>query len=199
MIAVIDYDAGNIRSVTNALHALNKPCFLTGDADALVKADVALLPGVGSFGVAMASLRARHLDEALLERFCRGKPTVGICLGLQLLFESSDESPDVRGLGIFKGGVTRLACGDLKIPHIGWTTLENCRGTFAAFENKYFYFVHSYAVRPKNEGIGAARAQYGEPFTAAVENGSFAACQFHPEKSGETGLALLKALLDREV
>lgn len=195
MIAVIDYDAGNICSVMNALNALGRKAVLTSCPKDVECADFALLPGVGSFGVAMRSLKERGLCDALKRRFAENAPTLGICLGLQLMFETSEESAGAEGLGFFKGGVSKLRCEGKKIPHIGWTTLSGCKGAFSDFENDFVYFVHSYAVRPCDESIIAARANYGEDFVAAVKSGNFTACQFHPEKSSVRGLKLLDALI----
>lgn len=194
MIAVIDYDAGNIHSVMNALAALNRQAFLTADPDEVKRAEFVLLPGVGSFGQAADSLKESGMDEALKTRFKADRPTLGICLGLQLMFEFSEESPNAEGLGLFKGGVKKLDCEGLKVPHIGWSTLERTSGCFKPFENEFFYFVHSFAVCPEDGEVSAAYACYGKPFTAAVQRGAFAACQFHPEKSGAVGLRLLDNL-----
>ena len=195
MIAVIDYDAGNIRSVEKALISLGEQVHITGDAEEILSADKVILPGVGAFGDAMKSLRARGLEEPIRAFIASGKPFLGICLGLQLLFESSEESPGVAGLGLLKGKILRLpAESGLKIPHIGWNslTIRKPGGLFAGVEGEpYVYFVHSYYLQAE-EDVVAATAEYGATIHAAVQKDNLLACQFHPEKSGEVGLRLLR-------
>ncbi len=195
MIAIIDYGAGNLRSVEKALEHLGCRCEVTAEPGRLREADAAVLPGVGAFGDAMESLRAGGLEEPVREFVSSGKPFLGICLGLQILFESSEESPGVRGLGLLKGKILRLPAGpQLKVPHMGWNSLEIRRpgSLFAGVEPEpYVYFVHSYYLKAE-EDIVTATAQYGTEIHAAVQKGSLFACQFHPEKSGRTGLAMLK-------
>lgn len=198
MISVADYDAGNIHSVLNALDFLGKEARLSSDPHEIERADFVLLPGVGAFGAAMRSLKEKGLDTALKNRMAADRPTLGICLGLQLLFDGSEESEGERGLGFLKGKVKRLPVTTKKLPHIGWTTLENCRGSFKDFENRYMYFVHGYAAVCENESDVAAYADYDGKFTAAVERGNVRACQFHPEKSSADGLRLLEKLLGEE-
>lgn len=196
MIALIDYDAGNIRSVEKALTAIGKRSILTRDAHEILAADHVILPGVGSFGDAMANLRKYDLVNVIREVTAQGTPFLGICLGLQLLFESSEESPGVQGLGILKGRVVRFSEDyGLKIPHMGWNSLDICKKSVlfeGITENPYVYFVHSYYLKASNESDVAARAEYGAALDAAVEHGNVFACQFHPEKSSTTGLSILK-------
>lgn len=195
MTAIIDYGAGNLQSVEKALRHIGCECTVTGDPAELMKAEAAVLPGVGAFGEAMAGLRSRGLDRAIGEYAGTGRPFLGICLGLQVLFESSEESPGVKGLGLLPGRILRLPEGrGLKIPHIGWNSLEVQRPGWllkGLQEEPYVYFVHSYYLQAE-PGIVSATAQYGTVIHAAVESGSLAACQFHPEKSGETGLQILR-------
>ena len=199
MIAIIDYDAGNIKSVEKALQLLNQEVVITRDRDAILKADKVILPGVGSFGDAMGKLRQYGLVEVIEEVVRRGTPFLGICLGLQLLFERSDEAPQIEGLGILKGEILRIPDGDgLKIPHMGWNSLTIRPGTrlFSGLgEEPYVYFVHSYYLEAADPEIVAARTDYGVEIHAAVEKDNVFACQFHPEKSSDTGLQILKNLI----
>ncbi len=211
MVAIIDYDAGNIRSVEKALRVIGQETTVTRDRETLLMADHVILPGVGSFGDAMGRLHAYGLVEVIHEIIERGTPFLGICLGLQLLFESSQESPGVPGLGILKGKILRLPEGreengaPLKIPHIGWNSLSfpafggQKRGTlFSGLPKEpYVYFVHSYYLSAQ-EDIVSARTRYGVSIDAAVEKGNVFACQFHPEKSSETGLGILKNFVKQE-
>lgn len=195
MIAIVDYGAGNLQSVEKALRHIGCGCFVTADPAELRQARAAVLPGVGAFGDAMKSLRARGLEEPIRVFIASGKPFLGICLGLQLLFESSEESPGVAGLGLLKGKILRLpAESGLKIPHIGWNslTIRKPGGLFAGVEGEpYVYFVHSYYLQAE-EDVVAATAEYGAAIHAAVQKDNLLACQFHPEKSGEVGLKLLR-------
>lgn len=196
MIAIIDYDAGNIRSVEKALKFLGEDTVLTRDKEELLRADHVILPGVGSFGAAMENLERYGLPEVIREIAARGTPLLGICLGLQLLFESSEESPGVRGLGLLEGEILRIPAAEgLKIPHMGWNCLElsNEGRLFAGIpDGAYVYFVHSYYLRARKEQIVRARAYHGAEIHASVEEGNIFACQFHPEKSSDTGLAILR-------
>ena len=195
MVAILDYGAGNLQSVEKALRHIGCPCRVTADPGELKEAEAAVLPGVGAFGDAMGSLRAGGLEQPVLDFISSGKPFLGICLGLQLLFESSEESPGVPGLGVLKGKIVRLpAESGLKIPHIGWNSLAVRKpgGLFAGVSGEpYVYFVHSYYLRAE-EDVVAATAEYGVEIHAAVQKGNLFACQFHPEKSGETGLSMLR-------
>lgn len=195
MTAIIDYGAGNIRSVEKALRHIGCDCTVTGDPAALMEADSAVLPGVGAFGEAMAGLRSRGLDSAIMDFAGSGRPFLGVCLGLQVLFGSSEESPGVRGLGLLPGRILRLPEGaGLKIPHIGWNSLSLPRPGWLLKglpEEPYVYFVHSYYLQTE-PGLITATAEYGAVIHAAVESGNIAACQFHPEKSGAAGLQILR-------
>ena len=196
MIALIDYDAGNIKSVEKALQLLGEEVVLTRDRDKLLAADRVILPGVGSFGDAMENLNRFGLVPVIHEITDRGTPFLGICLGLQLLFERSEESPGILGLGILKGEILRIPEKEgLKIPHMGWNSLElqNNGRLFRGIEGQpYVYFVHSYYLEASDEGIVRAAAEYGTRIHASVEQGNVFACQFHPEKSSDVGLTILK-------
>ncbi len=196
MIAITDYDAGNLRSVQKALDALGYENEITGDPDKIRKADKVILPGVGSFGDAMEQLKKRNLDEVIKEVTKAGKPFLGICLGLQLLFEESEESPGAEGLGILQGKILRIPDGEgLKIPHVGWNSLHlihDGRLFKGVPEQSYVYFVHSYYLAAKDEQIVKATTEYGVTIHASVEQGNVFACQFHPEKSSSIGAKILK-------
>lgn len=199
MVAIIDYDAGNIKSVEKALLYLGEKAVITRDRDAILRADRVILPGVGAFGDAMEKLRTYELDKVIQEVVAQNTPFLGICLGLQLLFESSEESEGVEGLGILKGKVVRLPEeSDLKIPHIGWNSLKypNPGRLFTGIaEDSYVYFVHSYYLQAKDPSIVTATTEYGTLIHASVEQGNVFACQFHPEKSSEVGMQILKNFL----
>lgn len=196
MIAIIDYNAGNLKSVEKALHFLEQPCVITRDRSEILAADHVILPGVGAFGDAMEQLKKYELDKVIREVAEQNKPLLGICLGLQLLFESSEESPGVEGLHILDGQVLRIPDKEgLKIPHIGWNSLSypNQGRLFAGIpEDAYVYFVHSYYLKAADPSIVCATTEYGTHIHAAVEKGNVFACQFHPEKSSSTGLKILK-------
>jgi len=204
LIAIVDYGAGNLRSVQKALQFIGAPCEITGDARKIATAPGVILPGVGSFGDCMESMRKRALveplREAALEAMAGKRPFLGICLGLQLLFGGSQETPGAQGLGVLPGRVEKLPFGPgLKVPHMGWNSIALRRrgGVFAGIpDGAYFYFVHSFFVRAQAPGDVAAQAEYGTGFDVAVMRGLLAATQFHPEKSGETGLHLLKNFLE---
>ena len=199
MTVLIDYGAGNIRSVENALHFLSEDSLLTSDPDAVLRADPIILPGVGAFGDAMEKIRAAGLEEVIREAVNRNIPFLGICLGLQLLFEESDESPGVKGLGILKGTVKRIPEGEgRKVPQIGWNDLSypNPGRLFQDIpEHSYVYFVHSYYLEARDPEIVTARTRYGVEIDASVEKGNVFACQFHPEKSADVGMAVLRNFL----
>lgn len=199
MVAIIDYGAGNIKSVENAMHFLGQEACLTRDADTILKADHIILPGVGAFGDAMKRLRAYGLEEVIREAVSRNIPFLGICLGLQLLFERSEESPDTAGLGILKGEILRIPEGDgRKVPQIGWNdlTYPNRGRLFEGVpEHSYVYFVHSYYLRAADPSIVRARTVYGVNIDASVESGNVYACQFHPEKSEAVGMQILRNFL----
>ncbi len=199
MVAIIDYDAGNIRSVEKAVRYLGKEVTVTSDPDKILAADRVILPGVGAFGDAMKRLHAMGLVEVIRQVAERGTPFLGICLGLQLLFEKSEESPGVAGLGLLQGEILRLPeLPGLKVPHIGWNSLKypNPGRLFRGIpEDSYVYFVHSYYLKAQDEGIVTATTEYGTLVHASVESGNLFACQFHPEKSSETGLTILENFL----
>ena len=196
MIAIIDYDAGNVKSVEKALHFLGQEAVLTRDKDILLKADKVILPGVGSFGNAMEKLHQYDLIDVIYQIVEKGTPFFGICLGLQLMFESSEESPGVQGLGLLKGRIVRIPEVDgLKVPQIGWNDLQFPRESrlFKGFTGgEYVYFVHSYYLQAEDERDVAATTEYGVHIHAAVERGNVFACQFHPEKSADVGLHILR-------
>ena len=196
MIAIIDYDAGNIRSVEKAMAKLGQEVWITRDRERIMNADKLILPGVGSFGDAMAHLREYNLVEVIKDVVAEKKPFLGICLGLQLLYESSEETPGVEGLGILKGKILKIPeQKDLKIPHMGWNSLhlQNDGRLFRGIEqNPYVYFVHSYYLKAGEEETVKATTEYSVNIHASVEKDNVFACQFHPEKSGDLGLQILK-------
>ncbi len=199
MIAILDYDAGNIKSVEKALKLLGQDVTVTRDREAILKADKVILPGVGAFGDAMEKIRRYGLYEVIHEVTGRGTPFLGICLGLQLLFERSEESPGAEGLGILKGEILRIPDKPgLKVPHMGWNSLEfseNGRLFEGLQKEPYVYFVHSYYLKAADEGIVTAVTEYGTQIHASVESGNVFACQFHPEKSSDVGIRILKNFL----
>lgn len=200
MVAVIDYDAGNIKSVEKAMALLGQQVEVTREPELIRSADKVILPGVGSFGDAMGKIRQYGLDEVIRQVVEEGIPFLGICLGLQLLFERSDEAPGVSGLGILKGEILRIPdTSGLKIPHIGWNSLEFPREgrLFRGLpEESYVYFVHSYYLKAADEKIVTAAAEYGVKIHASVEKDCVFACQFHPEKSGDAGLQILQNFVE---
>lgn len=196
MVAIIDYDAGNLRSVEKALEALGAETVVTRDPEVIAGSSRVILPGVGSFGDAMERLNQYGLPDVIRRTVSGNKPFLGICLGLQLLFEESEESPGVPGLGILKGKILKIPQTEgLKIPHMGWNSLNlkpDSRLFAGIRDQEYVYFVHSYYLKAQEESQVAATTWYGTEIHAAVEAGNVFACQFHPEKSSETGLAILK-------
>lgn len=202
MVAIIDYGAGNLSSVKKALDFLGAESKITADSAEILSADRVILPGVGSFGDAMQSMQDRNLVNTVKAAAASGKPFLGICLGLQLLFESSAESPGVEGLGIFKGKIIEIPRDKgLKVPHIGWNdvTLMQHDGIFTGIENNsYFYFVHSFYLAGAEADVVAGITHYGVPIQCAVQQGNVAATQFHPEKSSAAGLQILKNFLQME-
>ena len=196
MIAIIDYGAGNLHSVQNALDFLGEKNVITSDAEVIRAADKVILPGVGAFGDASECLARSGLTEAVREAAQSGRPFLGICLGLHLLFEKSEESTGAKGLGIFKGTAKRIPDAEgLKIPHMGWNSLElphSSKILHGLGSRPFVYFVHSYYICPEDEQIVSAYTTYGARLAVAVERDNLFATQFHPEKSGETGMKILK-------
>lgn len=200
VIAVIDYGVGNLFSVEKAFAQFSNDVKVTSDKSEIEGADKLVLPGVGEFGACMKNFEASGLIQTVMNRVAEGVPLLGICVGLQILFEGSDESPEAKGLGYFKGRVRRIVAPELKIPHMGWNSVEFRQKELPIFrdlpENSYFYFVHSYHAVPEDAGILAAVTEYGEKLTAAVAKDNVMATQFHPEKSGDVGLKLIKNFVD---
>lgn len=199
MIAIVDYDAGNIKSVEKAMILLGEEVVLTRDADVILNADGVILPGVGAFGDAMDKLNSYGLSDVLRKVAQNNIPFLGICLGQQLLFDSSEETPGVEGLGILKGKIVRIPDTGLKIPHIGWNDLKfpnNGRLFKGINEGSYVYFVHSFYLQAEDKSIVTATTEYGAVIEASVEMGNVFATQFHPEKSSEVGLKILQNFID---
>lgn len=200
MVAIIDYDAGNILSVEKAVRFLGKDVKVTDDKSEILSADHVILPGVGAFGDCMSHLRQRNLVEVIAEVKQKDIPFLGICLGLQLLFEKSEESSGVKGLGLLNGAIHRFPEENgLKVPHMGWNSIDFPREgrLFKGIpDNSYVYFVHSYYLKADDPSIVTATCDYGLTFDASVECGNVFATQFHPEKSGEIGLSILKNFLE---
>lgn len=196
MIAIIDYGAGNIQSVYKALRHIGADCVVTRDYNEIIGADGAVLPGVGAFGDCMENMESTGAKQAALDFIKTGKPFLGICLGLQLLFPESEENEGVNGLSVLNGKIKRIPSGEgLKIPHMGWNNIEILKhdGIFEGIENSpYVYFVHSYYLDADDKDIVSAQTEYGVKIDAAVSYKNVTATQFHPEKSGETGLRMLK-------
>ena len=200
MVAIIDYDAGNIKSVEKALLHLGEEVMITRDREKILNSDKVILPGVGAFGDAMEKLRSYGLDKVIYEVVEKKIPFLGICLGLQLLFEKSDETPGVKGLGILPGEVLRIPDKEgLKIPHMGWNSLhlQNNGRLFEGIpEQTYVYFVHSYYLQAEDPEIIKATTEYSTCIHASVEKDNVFACQFHPEKSSTAGLRILKNFVE---
>lgn len=196
MIAIIDYDAGNLKSVEKALVSLGEETIITRNFSEILGADKVILPGVGAFGDAMAQLKKYELDKVVREVAEKETPLLGICLGLQLMFESSEETPGVEGLHLLDGHIHRIPDAEgIKIPHIGWNSLEfpkESRLFKGLSDQSYVYFVHSYYLKAADEAIVAATTEYSTHIHAAVEHGNIFACQFHPEKSSTVGLQILQ-------
>ena len=196
-ITVIDYDAGNTLSVTRALEKVGARVDLTPDPERLREADAVVLPGVGAFGDCVRKLREREMDEACIETYRAGKPFLGVCVGLQILFEGSEESLDVEGLGLLPGKVIRFDVENLKVPHMGWNELEVVRPhpVLGGLDGEAFYFVHSYHPEPEKSVDLLGVTDYGGRFCAAAGRENLVAVQFHPEKSSRAGLALYENFL----
>ena len=196
MVAIIDYGAGNLHSVKNALDFLGVESQITGDKDVILKADRVILPGVGSFGDAMEHLKKRGLTDTVRQAADGTRPFLGVCLGLHLLFEGSEESPGVEGLGVFKGNVVKIPDCGLKIPHMGWNNTELAKQSrILSGDNPFVYFVHSYYINPDDKDIISAYTEYGNKLAVAIEKGNVFAVQFHPEKSGDVGMEILRKFL----
>ena len=203
MIAIIDYGMGNLGSVKKAFDHLKYDSVITSDPAVIKAASGVVLPGVGAFGAAMENLQMKELDVAVKEVAASGKPFLGICLGMQLLMDGSEECKDLweneepmAGLGIIPGKVKRFPAGDLKVPQIGWNKLEDVTGSLLS-EGDYVYLVHSYYCEPEDKADAAAYVNYGIKYCAAFERGNIFATQFHPEKSGEAGLQILSKFARR--
>ena len=195
MIAIVDYGAGNLHSVKNALDFIGAKSVVTSSADVIADADKVILPGVGAFGDAMARLNESSLTESVKRAIADGKPFLGICLGLHMLFEESEESVGANGLGVFKGKIVKIPDTGLKIPHMGWNSIDvvkDSRILKGIGTEPYVYFVHSYYIKPEDEGIVSAYTEYGARLAIAVEKDNVFATQFHPEKSGDIGMTILK-------
>ena len=204
MIAIVDYGVGNLFSLSRSLAYVGADVCVTGDREKIKSADKILLPGVGAFGDAIKKLKDAQLDEVLVSEVKKGKPMLGICLGMQLLFDKSFEYGEHAGLGLIKGEIRPIADKiekNLKVPHIGWNSLEFTEKKSELFkyihDGDFVYFVHSYYAADCEESV-IANAEYGAKLTAAVQNGNVYGCQFHPEKSGKTGLAILRAFCEKE-
>ena len=196
MVAVIDYGAGNLHSVKNALDFLGAKSIITKNKDEILSADHIILPGVGSFGDAMECINNSGLTDTIRKAADGSRPFLGICLGLHLLFERSEESPGIDGLGIFKGSVVKIPDCGLKIPHMGWNNIKLAKESrILPDSNEFMYFVHSYYIEPLDSDIISSHTVYGEKLAVSIEDGNVFAVQFHPEKSGEAGLSILKKFI----
>jgi imidazole glycerol-phosphate synthase subunit HisH len=201
VIAVVDYGIGNLRSAEKAFLHLGADARLTADAGEIAGAEQVVLPGVGAFGACMDALRVSGLEAVTKEAATDGRPFLSICIGMQMLFDASDEAPGVTGLGVVPGRVTRLA-STVRLPQIGWNTIEVMAGSRLGAslpDPAWLYFVHSFAPEPHDEGVVAAWCTYGRRFAAAIEAGPVWATQFHPEKSGAAGLRLLQNFVEARV
>lgn len=200
MIAIIDYGVGNLFSVEKALLAAGGETRITGSAEDVRSADKLVLPGVGAFGDCMQEFTRTGLAPVLAERVAAGVPLLGICVGLQILFEDSEESPGVPGLGLIKGHVRRIEAHGLKVPHMGWNAIEPRGEQSYLFQGlklpEYVYFVHSYHAVPEDPSVISSMTHYGTELTASVRQGGIQATQFHPEKSGDVGLSILRNFVE---
>jgi glutamine amidotransferase len=199
-VVVADTGLGNVRSVVRALEnaAARAKVTVTSDADAIARAEALVVPGQGAFRDCATALERNGLGEAIRASIARGTNYLGICLGMQALFQASEEAPGCAGLAIFPGTVVKLRGGPgLKIPHVGWNTVERARESWVLPENEYFYFVHSYVIAPEAPSLACGTTTHGETFTSAIDKDNVVAVQFHPEKSQRAGLALLERFLSR--
>lgn len=200
MVAIINYGAGNLRSVQKAFEYIGQEALITDNPKEILTASHVVLPGVGSFGSCMDSIRKSNLEDCIKEVINRGTPFLGICLGLQLLFEASDEDPDATGLGILKGRCVKIPSSDgIKIPHIGWNSLTFPKESplFSGIaDNAFVYFVHSYYMQPEDNSVVSAVCNYSADLPVALSRGNLHATQFHPEKSGSVGLKILKNFVE---
>jgi len=199
MIALIDYGAGNLRSVFKAVESIGGDVKLVETAEDIAAADAVILPGVGNFGDGMNKVRERNLEQPILDAISSGKPFLGICLGMQLLLEESEEAPGVKGLGVFKGKVTHFPEGVEKVPHMGWNdiTIKNQHPCFEGIKDEdYFYFVHSYYAAPEDPSVTLASCDYIHEFAAVIGKDNVFATQYHPEKSQDKGLKILKNFVE---
>ena len=203
MTGIIDYGMGNLRSVENALHRLKQPCLISGKAEELATCDRLILPGVGAFGDCMNNIHERGLYSFLQDEVKKGKPLLGICLGMQMLFESSEEKGNTKGFGFLKGKIVRINDPDVPVPEIGWNMLEwnhPCALQKQLSPRPFVYFVHSYYATDLNDEDLVAYAQYGKvKVPGLVKKGNVTGCQFHPEKSGEDGLKILKYFTEEQI
>ena len=196
MVAIIDYGAGNLHSVKNALDFFGDDSVITKDKDEILSADHVILPGVGSFGDAMECINNSGLYDVIKKAADGSRPFLGICLGLHLLFDESEESPGVKGLGILSGKVIKIPDCGLKIPHMGWNNIEVSRESrILSTESEFMYFVHSYYINPQKSDVVSSYTTYGKKLGVSIEQGNVFAVQFHPEKSGEAGLNILKKFI----
>lgn len=202
MTTIIDYGAGNLHSVKNALNSLGEKTLVTKEKEQILNAERLVLPGVGAFGDAMQKLNESGLTEVIREYAKSGKPFMGICLGLQLMFEESEETEGVKGLGIFKGKCVKIPKStDIKIPHMGWNSLEPAKESKVLRnigDEPYVYFVHSYYIQPEDESVVSAYTTYGERIAVAAEKDNVFALQFHPEKSSKVGMQILRNFIETE-
>lgn len=199
MIAIIDYGAGNLKSVKHALDFLGAECKITSSPDEILSADKVILPGVGAFGDAMDALVKSGMVEVINQVVDKNIPLLGICLGLQLMFEESEETPEVKGLGLFKGKIVKIPDTGLKIPHMGWNSIELAKDSRILKdigEEPYVYFVHSYYLETPDTNVVSAYTEYGARLGIAVEEGNVFATQFHPEKSGDVGMRILENFIN---